>query len=290
VSRVFFTSRIQVHEALFLMLGTVLAVVLMMCHGLAREVTLGVAASTVGYAGVMFLSRKGSRVRLVASAAVTWLLYVGSSSIIEALQLPLRSAQILAWDTWLLGATPAVAWEGALLPWMVEVLSVAYLSYQLYAHWAFLSAWCLSTERRREFIRCVFTTFVVGFSVYFLFPAATPAAAFPEIFTAPMQGGGVITSFNEMLNARIAARYDAFPSMHVLVTITLLAWDFQNHRVRFWIMLLPALLMAAGTLYLRLHYFMDLIASVALFAVLQSCFRLRTTLQTDPTHAASNAS
>lgn len=288
MSRVFFTSRIQAHEALFLALGSVLAVVLMVCHGLAREVTLGVAASTVGYAGVMFLSRKGSRVRLVASAAVTWLLYVGSSGIIEALRLPLHSAQLLAWDTWLLGATPAVAWQRTLLPWMVEVLSAAYLSYQVYVHWAFLSAWYLSTEQRREFMRCVFTTFIVGFTVYFLFPAATPAAAFPELFAAPVQGG-VVTSFNEMLNARIAARYDAFPSMHVLVTITLLAWDFQNHRVRFWIMLLPALLMAAGTLYLRLHYFTDLVASVALFAVLQSCFRLRTAPQTAPTHAASTA-
>lgn len=289
MSRVFFTSRIQAHEAFFLVLGSVLAVVLMVYHGLVQEVTLGVAASTVGYAGVLFLSRKGSRVRLVASAVVTWLLYVGSSAIIEALRLPLHSAQLLAWDAWLLGATPAVAWQGVLLPWMVEVLSVAYLSYQVYVHWAFLSAWCLSTELRREFMRCVFTTFAVGFSVYFLFPAATPAMAFPELFTASTQGGA-ITSFNEMLNARIAARYDAFPSMHVLVTLTLLAWDFQNHRVRFWLMLLPALFMAIGTLYLRLHYLTDLVASVALFAVLQSCFRLRTTLQTAPTHAASTAS
>jgi hypothetical protein len=288
VSRVFFTTRIQVHEALFLALGSVLAVVLMVGHGLVQEVTLGVAASTVGYAGVLFLSRKGSRARLVASAAVTWLLYVGSSRMVEALQLPLHSAQLLAWDAWLLGATPAVAWQSALLPWMVEVLSAAYLSYQVYVHWAFLSAWCLSVERRREFMRCVFTTFMVGFTVYFLFPAATPASAFPELFAAPVQGGA-ITGFNEMLNARIAARYDAFPSMHVLATLTLLAWDFQNHRVRFWLMLLPALLMVVGTLYLRLHYLTDLVTSVALFAVLQSCFRLRTSLLPAPSHAASTA-
>ncbi|HSI64342.1 MAG TPA: phosphatase PAP2 family protein, partial [Candidatus Saccharimonadia bacterium] len=167
----------------------------------------------------------------------------------------------------------------------VDVLSAAYLSYQIYVHWAFISAWCLVTARRVEFMRCVFITFAVGFSGYFLFPAATPAAAFPELFTAPVQGG-VITAFNEMLNSRVAARYDAFPSMHVLVTMTLLAWDWSHYRVRFWIMLVPAALMAAGTLYLRLHYFVDLAASAVLFGLLQSYFRLKAGSHVALSHAA----
>ncbi|RBP48005.1 PAP2 superfamily protein [Roseimicrobium gellanilyticum] len=269
----------QVHEALFLALGLILLLALTVHCGVARDSTLVAAAATAGYASVLFLSQKGSRTRLLACAMVTWLLYVGSSDIIEALQLPVHSAQILAWDTWLLGGTPSVSWQGALSPWMVGVLSAAYLSYQVYVHWAFLSAWRLSTAERMEFTRCVFTTFVVGFSGYFLFPAATPAAAFPELFAAPL-GGGAVTAFNEMLNGSIAARYDAFPSMHVLATATLLAWDFRFYRARFWVMLLPALLMAVGTLYLRLHYFADLLASGMLFVVLQWCFRLKAASQT----------
>lgn len=281
-------SHLQVHEALFLVLGIVLTFSLSVHHGVARGVTLSVTAATVTYAGIMLLSQKGARARLVASAMVTWLLYVGSSEIIEALHLPVRSARVLAWDTWLLGGTPAVSWQGTWAPWMADVFSAAYLNYQVYIHWAFLSAWCISAAQRLEFMRWVFTTFVVGFSGYFLFPAVTPAAAFPELFAAPVQGG-LITSFNEFLNARMAARYDAFPSMHVLVTMTLLAWDFQCYRVRFWIMLPPALLMTIGTLYLRLHYFTDIVASVALFVVLQFCFRLRASLQTAPSHAATSA-
>jgi hypothetical protein len=273
-----FTSRIQWHEALFLALGGVLTLVLAVQHGLTQGATLAVAATTAGYAGVMQLSEKGSRARLLSSAVVTWLLYVGSSGIIEVLRLPLHSGQILAWDIQFFGATPAVAWQSALSRWIVEVLSAAYLSYQVYVHWAFFSAWCLPTAQRLAFMQCVFTTFVVGFSAYFLFPAATPGVAFPDLFAASLDGG-TITRFNEMLNARIAARYDAFPSMHVLATVTLLSWDFRNYRARFWMMLLPALLMAVGTLALRLHYFTDLLASAALFVVLQSWFRLRTASQ-----------
>lgn len=281
-------ARMQVHEALFLALGSVLTFALAMAPRVAWEMILGVAATMVGYAGVLWISRKGSRARLLASAVITWLLYVGSSGVIEALQTPLHSARILAWDTWFLGATPAVAWEGALDPWAVEVLSASYLSYQVYVHWAFLSAWWVGTARRVEFTRCVFTTFAVGFSGYFLFPAETPARAFPELFAAPVQGG-VITAFNEMLNGSMAARYDAFPSMHVLITMTLLAWDFQHYRARFWVMLGPALLMSLGTLYLRLHYFTDIAASIMLFVLLQSCFRLRAALQTVPAHVTTTA-
>ena len=278
---------LQLHEALYLALGGALALALMVRHGAAQELTLGVMAATIAYAGVMFLSQKGERVRLVAAALATWLVYGGSSSIIEALRLPLRSAQFLAWDTWLCGVTPAASWQGGLPPWTADVFSAAYLSYQVYVHWAYLSAWCLVAARRMEFMRGVFTTFAVGFSAYFLLPAATPAVAFPELFAAPVQGG-VITAFNEMLNLRVAARYDAFPSMHVLVTMTLLAWDWSHYRVRFWIMMAPAALMAAGTLYLRLHYFVDLAASAVLFGLLQSYFRWKAGNHVALSHAAAS--
>jgi membrane-associated phospholipid phosphatase len=176
-------------------------------------------------------------------------------------------------------------WQGRLAPWIGDALSAAYLSYQVYVHWAFISAWFLSTPQRMQFARGVFTTFAVGFTCYFLLPAETPQVAFPQIFDAPQQGGLIMT-LNEMLNSRMAARYDAFPSMHVLVTMTLLAWDWGHYRVRFWIMLLPAVLMAVGTLYLRLHYLTDLMASAALFIALQYGFRLGARSPSLSSHAA----
>jgi membrane-associated phospholipid phosphatase len=78
----------------------------------------------------------------------------------------------------------------------------------------------------------------------------------------------VILRSNEFLNAAASARYDAFPSLHVLVTLTLLRMDWREKRWRFWTMLGPSLVMIASTLALRLHYAVDLLASAILFALL----------------------
>ncbi len=64
---------------------------------------------------------------------------------------------------------------------------------------------------------------------------------------------GALTRLNTEIVARLASRYDAFPSLHVLVTAALLACDWRWCRTRFWIMLLPGLGLMFATLPLRLH-------------------------------------
>ena len=72
----------------------------------------------------------------------------------------------------------------------------------------------------------------------------------------------------------MAAKYDAFPSLHVLMTLVLLGVDWHHWRWRFWIMLPFTLLMVAATLALRLHYAVDLVAgSVLGFLVILRFYR-----------------
>jgi membrane-associated phospholipid phosphatase len=56
---------------------------------------------------------------------------------------------------------------------------------------------------------------------------------------------------------------DAFPSVHLAATLYLLLFDWQHARRRFWWVLLPCLLLWFSTLYLRFHYFVDLLAGAA---------------------------
>ena len=70
----------------------------------------------------------------------------------------------------------------------------------------------------------------------------------------------------------MAARYDSFPSLHVLITLMLLGWDWRRFRGRFWIMLIPSMVMIASTVALRLHYTVDLLASGMLFVGLHAFF------------------
>lgn len=263
--------RLQLHEKLYLALAGALGAALAWQRGLAG-ITLMVAGATLAYIVVMRLSAPGSRARLLAMLVFTWVLYNGSTPVIDALQGPRHHATLLGWDRWFLGETPSIVWQGRLPSVVGDVLSVAYLSYQVYVHWAFVAGWFLAAELRSRFMQIIGVAFVVGFGCYVAFPALTPANAFPGLYEAPVPGG-FLTRLNELLNAGMAARYDAFPSMHVLITAMLLTWDWRHERRRFWVMLGPAVLMTVGTLYLRLHYAVDLLGSLVLYLLLDGLFR-----------------
>ena len=56
---------------------------------------------------------------------------------------------------------------------------------------------------------------------------------------------------------------DVFPSVHVAASLYLLLFDWQHWRRRFWWVLVPCTVLWWSTLYLRFHYFVDLLAGVA---------------------------
>lgn len=258
--------RVQIHEWLYLRLGCAIGLALIFL-GADGRLLLAATALTFAYAVVQRMGEPGGRVRLIGAYVVTWALYAGSSALVEALGVPLRHHELLAADAALFGVPPVLALRGVLSPWMNDVLSLGYLSYHVYLHWALLQV-VISNKQSVMFGSHLFTAFAVGICGYLLYPAAPPLTAFPELFSMPLVGG-LLTHWNESLNIAMASRYDAFPSLHALITLTLLAWDWRFFRLRFWIMLTPSLLMLAATLALRLHYAVDLLAAGLLFLALQ---------------------
>ncbi|MCF7787519.1 MAG: phosphatase PAP2 family protein [Prosthecobacter sp.] len=222
---------------------------------------------TSAYAWLVCRAETGGRMRLLGAYVVTWALYASSSVLVEALAVPLRHHELLAADVALFGESPVLALRGVLSPGINDVLSLGYMSYHVYLHWALLQV-VITNKQSVMFGSHLFSAFAVGICGYLLYPAAPPLTAFPELFFMPLVGG-LLTHWNESLNIAMASRYDAFPSLHVLITLTLLAWDWRFFRLRFWIMLTPSLLMLAATLALRLHYAVDLLAAGLLFLALQ---------------------
>jgi membrane-associated phospholipid phosphatase len=60
---------------------------------------------------------------------------------------------------------------------------------------------------------------------------------------------------------------DVFPSVHVAASLYLLLFDWQHCRRRFWWVLAPCMVLWWSTVYLRFHYFVDLLAGVAVALV-----------------------
>jgi membrane-associated phospholipid phosphatase len=203
------------------------------------------------------------RAALVADYAFALWAYRGVERFVPALGLPLRDDALLALDESLLGRTPAEALQAWASPTLSELLSGCYLAYQLYLHAALLWALRGSAEQARALAVRVFVALPLGYLGYLLVPALGPGAAFPARF-GPLPEGGPLWAANAAMVARGGAVYDAFPSLHVGLTLVLLAYDRRAHPARFGLLLPVALGLTLSTVYLRYHYAVDLLAGALL--------------------------
>ena len=260
-------------ERLFAGLGAIVVLGLLWRSG-ASHTAIAAAGLWAAYMFGVVRTTSSSRGRLLINYFAVWAFYGGSSFAIEALRLPLHHEQLLAWDRVLFGETPSVAWQGVAPGWLNDLLSASYLSYHVYLHWVLAEALWKSDAWRAAYSRVLFTAFGIGFIGYFVFPAGDPRVAFPELYARPVEGG-LMTRFNHWIVGNLAAKYDAFPSVHILVTTAMLACDWRWNRTRMWIMVIPSLFMVASTLLLRLHFAVDLLAGAGLAVGVLALVRIR---------------
>jgi membrane-associated phospholipid phosphatase len=161
------------------------------------------------------------------------------------------------WDRDLLGETPAVAWEAWLYPWLEDLAMAGYLFFFYYLL-AGPGHYCVrSIPLFRKCIVGLFTLYGLAFMGYTVFPAAGPHLSMT--FHTPLHGPWLLDSTLETVD-RGSNTVDVFPSVHFAASLYLLLFDWQNSRRRFWWALVPCMVLWWSTMYLRFHYFVDLLA------------------------------
>jgi len=148
------------------------------------------------------------------------------------------------------------------------------LTYLIYLHVAVIHSWWKPLPFTRSFARWIYSVYALGLAGYLLFPAVGPGKAFRQYYGADLQGP-LVTALNRWIVDQGSSVYDAFPSLHVLITFALIEFDRQNLRRRFYVMLLPAVGLVFSTIYLRYHYAIDLIAGGLLFVAARICFQVQ---------------
>jgi len=174
---------------------------------------------------------------------------------------------LAAADLRLLGTLPA-AWRGALgrPDWLTDLASLAYVSYYFIP--VAMALALRARGRQAEFEDLVFAvvgTLALSFVGYFLFPASGPRV--PDAEAQAVLGGGVVSrAVRAFLAGAEVNLLDAFPSGHTALSLVFLGkgWRlFPRWRV-------PLLAAVAGivfaTVYLSLHYVVDLFAGALLAA------------------------
>lgn len=122
----------------------------------------------------------------------------------------------------------------------------------------------------------LFSIYGLGFAGYTLIPAAGPYIALREQFPGEIAGGWLTALNNQMVVAG-SNHVDVFPSLHIAVSAFLWLFLLHDHRKLAWSLTPILLLLWVSTLYLRYHYFIDVVAGFVLAFLVFALTSLRET-------------
>jgi membrane-associated phospholipid phosphatase len=201
------------------------------------------------------------RVRLLFYPAAMGVTFYSLGAAVPLLGVPGADGLLLQWDQALLGETPAVAWQGWVRPWLVDLAMAGYLFFFYYLV-AGPGHYCLlDVPRFRKCIVGLFTIYGLAFMGYTVLPAGGPIRWMT--FARPLHGPWLLDWTLRAVDAA-SNGVDVFPSVHLAASLYLLFFDWRHWRRRFWWVLAPCLLLWFSTIYLRFHYFVDLLAGLGL--------------------------
>jgi membrane-associated phospholipid phosphatase len=180
--------------------------------------------------------------------------------------------RLVAMDRALFGVSPTLWAEQFITPARTEVMQFLYLNFFWIAPSTSL---VLLLQRRWPEFRAAtvgtLTCFFIGYALYVVFPAAPPRLVLAREFTKNLRGYpvGFSALSAEAFSLLPVDSRAAFPSLHTAASLVALVFAWRYVR-RWAYVLLPFVVgLWASTIYLRHHYFVDLVAgwAVAVAAV-----------------------
>jgi membrane-associated phospholipid phosphatase len=179
-------------------------------------------------------------------------------------------AALIAIDRHLLHVDAAV-WMGQFAsPWLTRIMVFCYLSYFFApAILASLIYWADRRQLFRDFLVSLCVTTLLGYTGYLLVPAVGPYIYQSELFPARLPGRGLDSTLSliSTIDALKGYARDCFPSLHTAHTTVVLAFAWRFSRVAFAAYLPIALGLYVSTIYLRMHYAIDVAAGFVVAAI-----------------------
>jgi membrane-associated phospholipid phosphatase len=212
------------------------------------------------------LARRGSLLRDYFPAVAVILVFLFLEPVIEGVNPRRWDAFFAAVDgRWLAGLV--ASWRGAFgrPSAFTDAVYLAYVSYYLLPLAVLTLARARGTEVCERVTFAVLLTFWLSFAGYFLLPTSGPRIP-PAEEALRLGGGAVAMAVRAFLHVAETTRLDAFPSGHTAVSIVS-AWAGARAAPRLRAPLLAwAGMVVFSTVYVHVHYAVDVVAGAALAA------------------------
>jgi membrane-associated phospholipid phosphatase len=167
-------------------------------------------------------------------------------------------------DLALFGVHPTVWMEDFFIPWVADILALAYISYYFIPLILILILYFKG--RSNEFFLTAGTLllgYYICYIIYIFMPAVGPRFTLASLQQIPLNGGIIMNTIVDTLNALEGNKRDCFPSGHTQIVLVSLWFAFKYRRPLFWIYLPIIIALIISTVYLRYHYVIDLVAGIA---------------------------
>ena len=175
--------------------------------------------------------------------------------------------KLIVLDDYILGFQPAIYLEKFISPGLTDFM---YFSYSSFLFYILLFTMYLYVRKNyhafRETLVSVILTFYIGYIGYVFFPAVGPKFTMAHLFETSLSGSFITDRLSFLMDYEISeyTRRDCFPSLHNGVIFLILLFAFKHQKTYALIFLPFAIALFISTLYLRYHYFIDMIAGFIL--------------------------
>jgi membrane-associated phospholipid phosphatase len=192
------------------------------------------------------------------------LIYESLGDVIQYLQ-PDIDPRLIQVDFSIFGVQPTLWVQRWIVPWLTDVMSLAYLSYYFIP--VVLITVLYLKGRMAELDRSIFVLafgYYVSFIGYILFPAVGPRYALAHLYSVPLEGSLITDFVRDTLNALEHNKRDCMPSGHTQIVLIVLYLAYRYEKFLFYLLFPVICTLIASTVYLRYHYVIDLLVGATL--------------------------
>ena len=162
------------------------------------------------------------------------------------------------------GVHPTIWLERIFVPWLADLLALAYASYYFIPVALIVILYFWGKEEEFSVTICTLLLgYYLSFVGYIAMPTIGPRFTLESLQNIPLEGGGIAGFLIHILNAIEGTKMDCFPSGHTQMTLISLWFALAYRRPLFWIYLPLSIALIFSTVYLRYHYVIDVVAGFA---------------------------
>jgi membrane-associated phospholipid phosphatase len=168
------------------------------------------------------------------------------------------------WDQKLLGISPTLWLQQYTTPMLTELMYFFYLIY--FPLPLVLVLYLLANKKYSEAEQSIFTLFICYYGAYicyFFIPVTGPKYFLEQQYSVSLDGLFFSEPIRQLINFCEPSQLDCFPSLHAAILIVTLTLSFRYHRSIFYYFHVAGVGIMFSLVYLRYHYFTDVLAGAA---------------------------